>query len=206
MPPYRRFLLIMLLGLLMTPVSVFAQEEPEQEQPEKKKWYEATHVKLQFAGSIGFLSPGVGTTWAREKIETDLFFGYLPKQIGGEHIVMLTLKNTYTPFSIKPQTSKLVIYPFSIGGYINYTFGNQYETFWPDHYPSGYYWWDSAIRFGFFIGGNVAKPLKSKAFDAISVYYELGTNDLYLVSYAQNLKFFEPYDILNLALGVKMFF
>lgn len=205
--------LLLLFSFLISVDFAFAQDESEVEQDTvaqtakvKRKWHEAAHVKLQFAGSIGFISPAVGVSWAKDKIESDLFFGYLPKKVGGEHIVMLTLKNTYTPFSIEPKNSKLTIYPLSIGGFLNYTFGNQYETFWPDYYPTGYYWWDSAIRLGFFLGGSVAIPVKNKSFDSISGYYELGTNDLYLISYVQNLKYFEPYDILNLAIGVKIAF
>lgn len=202
----KKISLFILLFLMMAPDLLYAQEESEVAQKSDRKWYELAHVKLQFAGSIGFISPGVGISYARDKMETDLFFGYLPKPIGGEHIVMLTLKNTFTPFSIEPKNSRLTIYPLSIGGFFNYTFGNQYETFWPDHYPSGYYWWDSAMRLGFFLGGSVAIPVNKNAFDTISFYYELGSNDLYLISYLQNLKYFEPYDILNLAIGVKMAF
>lgn len=207
-----RFLFLFLTLLLSTGQgrTVYAQAQFEEQQNaaqnEDRKWYEPAHVKVQFAGGIGFISPGFGFSYAKNKMETDLFFGYLPKQIGGEHIVMLTLKNTFIPFTIKPENSRLTIHPLTIGGFFNYTFGNQYETFWPDHYPTGYYWWDSAIRLGFFLGGNVRIPVKNNVFDAVSAYYELGSNDLYLISYIQNINYFKPYDILNLAIGVKMAF
>lgn len=208
MSPKKYFLPFLILLLSLTAGAVHAQEDmfEEEEKENVEKWYRPDHVKLQFAGAIGFISPGIGIAYAKDKIETDLFFGYLPKQIGGEHIIMLTLKNTYIPFSLHPKHSQLTIHPLTIGGFFNYTFGNQYETFWPDHYPQGYYWWDSAIRLGIFLGGDVDIPIKNNTFNSVSAYYELGTNDLYLISYFQNLKYFKPYDILNLAIGVKMSF
>lgn len=173
---------------------------------DKKHWTDRLYLKVQYAGAIGFISPGIGFSHARNKIETDLFPGFLPKGIGGEDIVMLTLKNTYFPFKKELKRSDLIIYPISIGGYLNYTFGNQYETFWPDYYPQGYYWWDSSLRLGFFLGGKIAKPLADNPFKEVSAYYEVGFNDLYLISYVQNTKYLKPYDILNLALGVKFAF
>ena len=175
-------------------------------QKEKKHLKDYLHFKLQFAGGIGFISPGVGLAYAKRKIETDLFAGFIPKGIGGEQIEMLTLKNTYFPYKIILERQDIILYPITIGGFINYSFGSQYETFWPDYYPNGYYWWDSALRLGFFLGGKISKPLSDNPLKEISVYYELGSNDLYFVSYVQNLKYFEPYEILNLAIGVKFVF
>ena len=190
--------------------TLIAQDLPESsnldKEEEDEKWYKPDHIKLQYAGSIGFISPGVGIAYAKDKMETDFYFGYLPKKIGGDHLIMLTLKNTYYPFSIKPKNRDFVIYPFSIGGFFNYTFGSEYTTSWPSYYEDGYYWWDSAIRLGFFIGGKITKPVSNLPFQSISSYYEIGSNDLYFISYIQNIKYFKPYEIFNLAIGIKMTF
>lgn len=169
-----------------------------------EKWYKIDHFKLQYAGAIGFISPSVGIAYAKNRLETDFYFGYVPKSVGGDHLIMLTLKNTYSPFTIRPKSNDLVIYPFSIGGFFKYSFGSEFTTSWPDHYPKGYYWWDSAIRLGFFIGGKVTKPVSGLPFRSLSAYYELGSNDLYFISYVQNFRYFKPYEILNLAIGIKV--
>ena len=200
----KKYWLLYIFTALLINFSALAQEVGIK--AKKEKWYKPDHIKLQYAGGIGFLSPAIGISFAKEKIQSDLFVGYVPKGVGGLNIWMITLKNTYFPFTIKPLRSDITIYPLSIGGYINYTIGDQYETFYPDYYPDGYYWWDSALRLGIFLGGKISKPLNNFPFNRASIYYEVGTNDLYLVSYFENLKYFKPYDILNIAIGVEMSF
>lgn len=198
---------VLIATLLLSVYDRSAAQGNEQEadlETVTEKWYKIDHLKLQYAGAIGFISPGVGIAYAKDKMETDLYFGYVPKSVGGDHLFMLTLKNTYSPFTIKPRNRDLVIHPFSIGGFFNYSFGSEFSTSWPDHYPKGYYWWDSAIRLGFFLGGKVTKPVLGLPFRSLSAYYELGSNDLYFISYVQNFRYFKPYEILNLAIGIKV--
>ena len=204
MPGFRKNTLLFFICFLFRSVSTVAQTDTLTSEDEK--WYKF-HSKLQFAGSIGFVSAGAGFTFNRDHIESDLMAGYVPKAIGGEYIVTLTIKNTFYLLNIASEKLDVKIYPLGIGGFFNYTFGNQYETFYPDYYPDGYYWWDSAIRLGFFLGGKVTRQLpKELSPTAVSAYYELGSNDLYLVSYLQNTKYLKPYDILNLAIGLKVTF
>lgn len=207
MKSFRNFWPLLLFFILCANVS-FGQTDSTTlvNQKEKKHLKDYLHFKLQFAGGIGFISPGVGVAYAKRKIETDIFAGFIPKGIGGEQIEMVTLKNTYFPYKVKLEKYDVTLYPISIGGFVSYSFGSQYETVWPDYYPDGYYWWDSSLRLGFFLGGKVSKPLTDHPLKEISVYYELGSNDLYFISYVQNIKYFEPYEILNLAIGVKVIF
>ena len=154
-------------------------------QTENIGWKNNVHFKLQYAGGIGFISPGIGISHSQQKIETDLFFGYVPKWLAGDDIVMLTFKNTYFPFKKELHQLGLTIYPISTGIFLNYTFGSQFDSFWSDKYPKGYYWWDSSVRWGFFLGGKVSKSLKN-SLKRVSLYYEVGFNDLYFLSYVQN--------------------
>lgn len=172
---------------------------------EDRHWKEQVHFKLQYAGGIGFISPGVGIAHSQQKVETDLFFGYAPKWLAGDDIFMLTFKNTYFPFKKELDQLGMTIYPLSAGIFLNYTFGSQFGNFWSDKYPKGYYWWDSSIRWGFFLGGKVSKSLDN-GLKKVSLYYEVGFNDLYFVSYIQNTEYLGLHDILNLALGLKFKF
>lgn len=184
---------IYLILLFITTFS-FAQEN-------EKHWLAPDHYKLQFAGNIGFLSAGAGYLHGNSHLETDLYVGYLPKKIGGDDIFSLTAKMTYSPWKIELDKTYHIT-PFSIGPYISYSFGSQFDTLLPNEYPSGYYWWASSLRFGAFIGGRVTKDTEGKL-DHLSFYYELSTYDLKAISYIQNTEYLGLNDIFSLSLGVK---
>ncbi|MEL5996118.1 hypothetical protein, partial [Hymenobacter segetis] len=75
-------------------------------------------------------------------------------------------------------------------------------------YASDYYWFSTDTRYGPLLGSRVtflAPPVAATGQPRkVSVYYELGSNDLYLASYLNNrnggLGFGQ---LLTLALGVK---
>lgn len=172
----------------------------------RRAWYLPDHLKLQFAGNIGFLSGGPGYVSRNKTLETDLLLGFLPQKYGGDALVTTTLKTTYSPWRIGLRDS-YYIRPFSIGTYLSYTFGPQFDTKWPSYYPSGYYWWATAIRPGAYIGGKVGRNVvlnnRQRSFE---LYYELGTYDLLIISYVQNKSFLKLHDIVSLSLGVKFGF
>ena len=170
------------------------------------KWYLPDHIKLQFAGGAGFLSGGPGYASKNKTLETDLLFGFMPEKFGGDALVSVTLKTSYSPWLIHLK-NKYQIAPFTIGGYLSYTFGPQFDWKWPSYYPKGYYWWATAFRPGAYIGGKVARELAfPKRKRELQLYYELGTYDLLLISYVQNTSFLNPADILNLSFGLKLGF
>lgn len=80
------------------------------------------HIKLQYAGNIGILSTGIGYSFFDNKIQSDLFYGYIPEFIGGANIHTISNKNTL----------RLIQFPFinnisianSIGFSINYSSTN----------------------------------------------------------------------------------
>lgn len=172
-------------------------------QDKNKAWYIPDHYKMQFAGNIGFVSFGAGYLHGKDKLETDLFTGYLPKFIGGDRVITLTLKSTYAPWE-KQLKENLSIKPFTLGLFLSYSFGSQFDTISPNEYPEGYYWWASSLRVGGFIGGMVTLDYnKGDNKKRITFFYELGTYDLLLLSYVQNTEQLKVWDVTSLALGVK---
>ena len=161
------------------------------------------HVKAQFAGGIGFLSVGVGRTYFNEKLETDLFLGYLPESIGGDRIVTSAIKVTYRP--IKPIPVKAIDWqPLRIGMQVSYTFGGDYFAREPgDQYERGYYGFPTALHGSILFGGQVDFARINKL-DKFSAYYEFGSSMEYIISYIQNPKYLGPGKIFNLALGIRM--
>ncbi len=162
------------------------------------------HAKLQFAGSIGYLSAGVGYRNRKQNVEGDVFYGYVPKRFGGMTMHALSAKAT---IHVLPQIKfrGLDVRPLSGGVLLNYTFGKQYFLFSPENYPYNYYGFPTVLHAGFFAGGNVSARFHKKSLNRLAVYYELGTNDAELKSYLGNnsipLK-----EILNLAIGIKTTF
>lgn len=167
--------------------------------------FDPSHAKIQYAGNIGFISAGVGYTFWKEKGQTDVLLGYLPKSIGGVTITTLTAKAAYYPWQIK--IGDTYNYEPIYGGiYLSYAFGSKYYTVLPDYYPRGYYWWPTALRAGLFIGGRIKKDISFGPVDHLGFYYEFGTYDLKLISVLSNLNYFSVTDAFDLALGIRFKF
>ena len=190
--------------ILLLIVAVFITLKGYTQAKEERSWLLPDHYKVQFAGNIGFLSVGAGYMNKSQKLETDIFAGFVPKSIGGDHIISTTVKLTYLPWYIH-SGEKYTIVPFTIGSYLSYSFGSQFDTLLPNQYPEGYYWWATSLRFGAFMGGKIQRSTSGKGlFKSVDVYYELGTYDLLFISYVQNMDALSVPDIFSLALGVKM--
>jgi hypothetical protein len=189
--------------LLVLPFTSFAQDSLE---TEGRKWFVPDHIKLQFAGNIGFISGGPGYLSRNKTLETDVLFGFLPQKYGGDALITITAKTTYSPWRI-PLKNQYYIAPFSLGAYLSYTFGPQFDSKWPSYYPSGYYWWATSFRPGAYVGGKIGREaIVSKKRRGLELYYELGSYDLLMISYVQNTKYLKLSDIVSLSLGVKMAF
>jgi hypothetical protein len=189
--------------LLLLPFSSAAQDSLA---IKNRKWYIPDHIKLQFAGNIGFISGGPGWISRNNTLETDLLFGFLPQKFGGDALVTITGKTTYSPWRIPLNYSRYVV-PFSLGAYMSYTFGPQFDSKWPSYYPSGYYWWATSIRPGAYVGGKIGQEVTvNNKRKGLEVYYELGSYDLLMISYVQNNKYLKLSDIVSLSLGLKLAF
>lgn len=195
-----------ILAIILILSGLQAHSQDDSLHVKKRKWYKPDHIKMQFAGNVGFISGGPGYISKNKTLETDFLLGFLPRKFGGDALVTTTLKTTYSPWRIHLKESKYIV-PFSMGIWMSRTFGTQFDTSWPSYYPSGYYWWATAIRPGVYIGGKVGREtvlLKRKR--GLEAYYELGTYDLKMVTYAQNTGTVRLSHIFSLALGVKMGF
>jgi hypothetical protein len=165
------------------------------------------HCKLQFAGSIGFLSTGIGYTFLNNRIDLELYYGFVPSFAGNYFLHSVTLKNGYH-FLRKKLKHTWSITPLSIGLFTNYAFGDQFYLFLPKNYPDGYFFWSSALRCHIFLGTDMEKTL-SRPFMCIRQvggYLEFNSNDLYLVSFFGNIDYFSILDIIRMGMGMKISF
>ena len=175
----------------------------------KGKWYKPSYVNLQYAGQIGFLSVGVGKSYLNNKLETAILFGHLPKSHGGDNTNILSLKQSYTPFEISLKQNKVKLHLITLGAFASYYMGEEYNKYKTNQYPDNYYGFMKGYRLGAFISSDINLKLNPKAntiFSSLSLYYELGVNDLDFDRYLRNRDHMNLYEIANLALGMKLYF
>ncbi|TWV15253.1 hypothetical protein FQ707_02800 [Bacteroidaceae bacterium HV4-6-C5C] len=174
----------------------------------RKRWESLipTHIKLQYAGNMGFLSMGMGWDYGKHnQWETDVFFGMIPKYQSKRTKLTFTVKQNYMPWSL-PLGKDLYVEPLTCGIYFNTVFGNEFWVKEPERYPKGYYGFSSKIRTHIFLGQRLTcnvNPEKRFLAKAVTVFYEISTCDLYMVSAFTN-KYLKPTDYLSLSFGLKV--
>ena len=162
------------------------------------------HIKIQYAGGTGFIAVGVGYTNKQQKLEADLYYGYLPKSIGGVRIHSVAAKVTWIPIhsvSIK----KYQVEPLMAGLVVNYSFGKQYFSFDPSNYPYRYYSFPTAIHSALFLGSRIGFNFPANTFvRRLSLYYEILSYDREIISFTSNTKSLQLGDIVTLSLGIRI--
>ena len=188
---------MLLFFLLVTTGKISAQKKGFKISP-------PDHIKVQYAGGLGFISVGAGYNTKNQKLEGDLYYGYLPKSIGGVSIHSLSGKVTWIPIhsvSIK----KYQVEPLMTGLIVNYSFGKQYFSFDPPNYPYRYYSFPTAIHSALFLGSRIGYNFPAQSYvKRISLYYEILSFDREIISFVSNTKSLKITDIVTLALGVKI--
>ena len=163
------------------------------------------YTKVQFAGGMGFLSAGSGWHYGKNKQwETDLYLGFIPKFDTDKARVTFTVKQNFIPWNL-PLNKNFSLDALTCGAYINTILNGQYWVNQPDKYPDSYYTFSTKMRFNIFAGQRLTyqlPPDKRRFRKSISFFYELGTNELYLLSAFGN-NYLKPWDYIHLSLGLK---
>jgi len=169
----------------------------------KKHWYIPDYAKIQFAGNSGFLSVGTGYLCFGEKLQLDLFYGYVPSFIGGVDIHTISQKNSFTLKTYKLSDNSTVS---PIAGFgVNIALDSKYSTLFTSQYPK-YYYWTTATHLIFFVGAKLHNQIPRKTgANGIDIYFELGTIDLYLVDFFKS-DYVDIIDILNISIGMTFHF
>jgi len=190
---------MLMLFLLVTTEKISAQKKGFKIKP-------PDNIKLQYAGGMGFISIGAGYTTKNQKLEGDLYYGYLPESVGGVSIHSISGKITWIPIhpvSIK----KYQVEPLITGLVVNYSFGKQYFGFDPTYYPYRYYSFPTAIHSALFLGSRIGFNFPASTFvHRLSLYYEVLSYDREIISYISNTKSLQPGDIITLSLGIRIGF
>jgi len=162
-----------------------------------------THVKAQYAGGTGFLSFGCGWDYGRKcRWETDVMIGILPQAYSDSTHATLTLKQNYIPWSIRC-CSRFAVEPLACGLYLSFITGEDYWVREPDRYPNGYYRFTSRLRTYLYVGQRLTYyPKSAGLLRNITLYYELGANDLDIISKCGN-KSLDLAEIVYFSMGIK---
>jgi len=191
------FRFVVILGLLTS--SAYAQKS-------FLKRIEPDQVNLQYAGSIGYFSGGIGYNLLNEKATLSAHYGYVPKNKGG-WMSIFTAKFEYKPFAINIK-EKIIIHPINPVFFPSYTSGDNFDyQFKTSQYKEGYYFWSSALRLHLGAGTEVKiiSHLNS-SLKSVSLYAEANTNDLYAISWLENRTTTPFYEMFKLGYGVRVNF
>jgi hypothetical protein len=202
--PSMKFLYPYHLLLMVWFLPTWCQAQDSHTTNTNRPWYYPDHVVLQFAGNIGLLAAGPGYSFARDKMDAELLYGYAPGFEASTGVHIITAKWSYRPFRINLKKGYL-LEPLKMGTGISYSVGPQFHTTWPGRYPDGYYWWTSSFRLTPFFGPTINRKVghEHTLIKRIQLYAEVGTNDLALVSFIGNKKLGFT-EILNIALGTRL--
>lgn len=173
---------------------------------ERGPWYRPRHAVLQTGGGIGMVAAGVGYGFWKDRSEVDILVGYVPEKYAGSHLTIFTAKYMYSPW-VLPLGERWQLRPLTVGAYASYSHGviNDGTS---GQYEKGYYWFSRDSRVGPLLGSRISFRRQTPTGQPrnASLYYELGSNDLYILSYALNREALSPTDILTLSLGLKFDF
>jgi hypothetical protein len=162
------------------------------------------HIKIQYAGRTGFIAVGAGYSNKNQKLEGDLYYGYVPESIGGVRIHSLSAKFVWIPIH-GARGKKTIVEPLTTGLVVNYSFGKQYFSFDPPNYPYRYYSFPTAIHSALFLGSRIAFNFPTNTFvSRLSLYYEILSYDREIISLISNTKSLQAGDIITLSLGIRI--
>jgi hypothetical protein len=141
------------------------------------------YMKVQFAGNIGFISIGTGYSFLHSRIQTSLFYSYIPKGIEDTNISTASLKNSFAFLNvdIKPD--------YRISTYLGV--GVSYSGYRP-------------IQTLMFAGARLYKGSHG-IFKGKDIYFEVGTTGLYL-NYIVKNESVSVNSILNYSIGMSFYF
>lgn len=183
-----------------------ATAPPDSTRRAARPWYCPRHVIGQFAGGQGLGALGVGYATGRGRLHLDALAGYVPEKYSITPMGIFTAKATFAPWTLAVPATRWQLRPFTTGAFVSYTASKGLNDTRDGKYGKGYYWWSSHTRIGCFVGGQAAFRLPKPGGRArtAALYYELGSNDLYLTSLFTNWESLTFREVLTLGFGLKV--
>lgn len=205
-------LLLFVSSFIFTP-DAFTQENGKYEKRihnYQEKWNKLIprYAKIQYAGSMGLVSAGIGWNYGKkDQWETDMMFGYIPKYTTEHSNLSFTLKENFIPWHKHIGNKGFSLEPLTCGLYVNTIFDDDFWAQEPDKYPTPYYNFSTKIRLFVYLGQRILYEIpaeKRSRAKSFSFFYEISTSELYIITACNNPSSIKPTDYLHLSFGLRM--
>lgn len=191
--------LIFCCFLLMVPMISFSEVIPEDVVNQRHMRYVPKVVSLQYGGNMGFAALGFGYSSKGERYGLQFFYGYLPKQVSGVEVKTIAVKGFVE--TDKRHPFKGITTSNYAGVNLHYARTKNTYIVFPDYFPKEYYS-ANAIHFAPFLGGKMDLDVKnSKYISKVGLFFEVGTLESFLITYAKNSDVIQFNDLWNLSVG-----
>lgn len=162
---------------------------------------------LQWAGNIGFLSAGIGWDYGKNnRWETHMLLGYLPAFVMSDDMFSFSVKQNLQPWQIGINDQYSVtpaVFSFTANTVLNHEFWYREKEI---NGEDNYYRFSSKFRVHIGVGSRInmkIPEMKRRLGESISLYYELSTYDLAIISALSNRKEHRIRDIVALGFGIQ---
>jgi hypothetical protein len=161
---------------------------------------------IQYAGSIGYLSGGVGYDIFQNRGRVSMHFGSVPKSEGGP-LNIIAGKIIGEPWTIAV-SERTTFNPLDVGLMVSYHTGDNFKSNVPDLLAKrNYYWWHTSLRVHLITETAISVRLEeSRFFKKVTVYGEMNSNDLYMVSYISNASTLKLHELVKVGVGLRFNF
>jgi hypothetical protein len=172
---------------------------------QRASWLVPDFTTVQYSGSIGYFSAGVGYDVLKSKARFSAHYGIVPK-FRGASLNVLSAKLFFKPTTLTIW-NRVRMNPVDIGLISSFHFGDDLEKQLREGRPKGYYWWRPALRAHLGMESSVTYEFKKNhSLKSITGYVEVNTNELYFLSFAQNIDRVRVCDIIKVGTGARIYF
>lgn len=150
------------------------------------------YLKVQAAGNIGMLAFGVGKQFKNNRVDADVWYGFVPAAQGGIDIHTFAMK-AHVQF-IEFPSGRLYA-----GSTLLHVVGKQYYASRFEKGDRDYYPW-TAVHLMPYLGGRFENKRPDGRVQGM--YIEMGALDSYVLQYVRNLKTMNVSEVFNLSVGI----
>lgn len=164
-----------------------------------------THIVVQYAGGIGFLSAGAGWAWGpKDILQTELLAGYVPPYSTGRGKLTFTLRQAVSPIRLR-LSDRISAEPIAAALYLNLITGHEFIHGTPVRFPDKYYGFLTYLRPGLSIGERIEWHFDGPgaAIRGIMLYYAINASDLDLATWGTN-RSIRLRDVVNISFGARL--
>ncbi len=172
----------------------------------QQHWATPNFATVQYAGSTGYVSAGIGYNLLNNKARLSGHFGTVPLTQGGAiHIISTKLMFNPTTLTV---WNRVKMRPVDLGLLTSYNIANKVVTgTLQGREPVGYYWWNPAFRIHMAMESSVTYEFKKgHPVRAVTGFVEFNTNERYFATFVRNIRTISVWDVVKVGTGARISF